>query len=307
MNHIEARDLVKRFGKVSALNGLSLTVPTGSVFGLVGPNGAGKTTTLRIALGLLRPDGGSIAVLSEDPWENVRVRMELGVLHEKPVYPGDMSCRRFLRHVARIYGVGDAEKNMKRVLTLVGLEAASERRIKGLSAGMLQRLGIAQALIHEPPLIITDEPASNLDPIGRTELLDLVTALHKDHGVDFLISSHILPELSKVCDRLAIIDRGKVHAEGPLDDLLRRYKLNVYKVTSSDPKLMASALLKLQYVEQASVEADGALIKIREGHEKDLYRDVGEIAEEIDVTLYGVEARVTNLEELYRKVVKERG
>lgn len=199
---------MKRFGRVWALRGLDLSVPRGRVFGFIGPNGAGKTTTIRICLGLLRPDAGEVRLFGEYPWNNPDVRALVGVLHEQMAFPEHLRVRRFLEHAARIYGVEKPREAAASVLKVVELDEAADRKISALSAGMRQRLGIAQALIHGPELVIADEPTANLDPLGRVEILNLIARLHKDEGVSFFISSHILPELARICDHIALIHEG---------------------------------------------------------------------------------------------------
>ncbi|MBC7131394.1 ABC transporter ATP-binding protein, partial [Candidatus Bathyarchaeota archaeon] len=194
---ITAEDLYKSYGRVEALKGLSLTLKEGSIMGLIGPNGAGKTTTIKIILGLLKPDKGKVSVLGENPWDNPKIREEIGIIYEKAYFPPHHKVLDYLRRTCRIFGV--KEQRALEVLELVGLDAY-DREIRGLSAGMLQKFAISHALIHHPRLIIADEPASNLDPEARTNLLDLILKLHKEEKTTFLISSHILPELSRVCD-----------------------------------------------------------------------------------------------------------
>ena len=302
MNVIECRGLVKCFGEVVALNGLDLEVPRRSIFGLIGPNGAGKTTTIRICLGLLKPDSGEALLFGEDPWNNPGVRTRVGVLHEHMAFPTSLRVLKFLEHVARIYGVGDARRRALEVLSLVGLKDAARRRIGGLSAGMKQRLGIAQALIHEPDLVIADEPTANLDPLGRTELLELIARLHKDEKMDFVISSHILPELSRICDFIALIHAGRVHISGRLEELMKEFG-RAFRISSSDPRRLLSKVRELPYVREAYVIGQDLVVEVEEGSEGSLYADVNEVARKAGVELYGVESKVATLEDLFRRVV----
>ena len=300
---IEARGLVKRFGKVLALNGLDLTVRGGRIFGLIGPNGAGKTTTIKITLGLLRPDDGRVRVFGEDPWDNPRVRGEIGFLHEKPSFPRAMSGIDYLTRVARIYGVENSEDAAWKYLKLVGLELAARRPIKGYSAGMIQRLGIAQALLPEPRFVILDEPTSNLDPQARIELLDLIYKLHRDLGVTFMVSSHVLPELSKICHEIALIFKGKVYIQAGIDEIKEKLELRIYRIMVDRPEDMLSELRRLSYVKEVSLRGRDIFVEVEPGHDYEVYRDVSRLAEAKGVALQGIESRIVGLEELFRRVV----
>jgi len=299
---IIAENLHKSYGKVVAVNGLSLRVDEGSIMGLIGPNGAGKTTTIKIILGLLRPDKGRVSVFGENPWDNPKIRENIGVIYEKAYFPSHHKVLDYLRRVCRIFGV--SESRAKEVLELVGLDAY-DREIKGLSAGMLQKFAIAHALIHSPKLIIADEPASNLDPEARNNLLELILRLHKEEDVTFLISSHILPELSRVCDSVAIINEGKVLASGPLVELFDKYSAKAIRITTDKPEAFANEIRKLSYVKRISVDSRGVSIIAAEGTESNIYEDAPKIAKEIDAVILGIELGTASLEQLYYKVVRE--
>jgi len=195
---IVAEDLAKSYGRVRAVDGLSVRLDEGSVTGLIGPNGAGKTTTIKMILGLLKPDKGSVRVFDEDPWDNSKIRSMVGVVHEKAFFPSHYKTLDYLEKACRIFGV--PESRAAEVLRLVDLQDASDREIRALSAGMLQKFAIAHALVHSPRLMVADEMTANLDPQARSSLLDLILRLYKDEKMTFLLSSHILPELSRVCD-----------------------------------------------------------------------------------------------------------
>lgn len=212
MSLIVADDLAKSYGKVVAVDGLSLRVEQGNIMGLIGPNGAGKTTTIKIVLGMLKQDRGNVRVFDQDPWNNPDIRHRIGVIYERAYFPAHHQVLDYLKRVCRIFG--KPESRAREVLTLTRLEDAYDRNIKALSAGMLQKFAVAHAIIHEPSLIVADEPTANLDPEARSDLLDLILELHKNGKTTFLISSHILPELSRVCESVAIMNKGKVWASG---------------------------------------------------------------------------------------------
>lgn len=296
-----AENLVKHYGKVKAVDGLSLILYEGSVTGLIGPNGAGKTTTIKIILGLLKPDSGRVEVFGQDPWDNSKIRTLIGVVYEKAFFPSHQKVIDYLRRACRIFGV--PESRALEVLKLVDLQEAYNRVIKALSAGMLQKFAIAHALINYPQLIIADEMTSNLDPQARSSLLDLVLRLNKDENVTFLLSSHILPELSRVCDSIAIINRGRVWALGKLTELYEKYGVGRVRVSTDKPMNFAEEIRRLPYVEELKVDSRGVCIRVMRGRENEFYEDAPKLAKKVKANIYGIEVGSTSLEELYRLVV----
>jgi ABC-2 type transport system ATP-binding protein len=304
---IVAEDLAKSYGRVIAVEGLNLTVDKDSVTGLIGPNGAGKTTTIKMILGLLKPDRGHVKVFGQNPWDNTVIRSLIGVVYEKAFFPSHQKTLDYLERVSRIFGV--PESRALEVLELVNLHEASDRPIKALSAGMLQKFAIAHALIHEPTLVIADEMTANLDPQARSELLDLILRLHKDENVAFLLSSHILPELSRVCDSVAIINQGKVWASGKLSELYERYAVGIIRVSTNNPEALAFEIKKLAYIEKLETDLRGISVRVAEGMDEKLYEDAPKLAKKIKVKILGIETGSASLEELYRLAVRsnERG
>ena len=298
---ISAQGLVKRYGRVVAVDGLDLDVKEGSITGLIGPNGAGKTTTIKIILGLLKPDGGSIKVFDQDPWDNPNLREFMGVVHEKAYFPSHQRVLDYLRRACRIFGV--SEDRAGEVLQLVGLEDAFDRQIRALSAGMLQKFAVAHAIIHKPQLVLADEMTANLDPQARSSLLDLMANLNKTEKTTFLLSSHILPELSRVCDSVTIINRGKVYAAGKLFELYEKYAAGVIRITLENPEKLAAEVQKLPYVETVNTDARGISVRTSKGKEENLYEDAAKLAKKVEVKILGIETGSASLEELYRLVV----
>ena len=210
MTAIQVENLVKTYGSIKALNGLSLEVQKGSVFGFLGPNGAGKTTTLRILAGLAQPDSGD-AWLSGSHIEGygTQTRKNIGYLPEEPAFYPWMTPREYLNYIGEIFGFSQTIRRKKtdELLEIVGLQESAKRRIGGFSRGMRQRLGLAQALVHSPEILLLDEPASALDPAGRKDVLELIENLAKTCTV--LISTHILADVDRICDTVGIINKGK--------------------------------------------------------------------------------------------------
>ena len=233
---IQIKNMVKCYGKVRALDGLSLQVEPGMVYGFLGPNGAGKTTTMRILSGLARPDEGQAWILGKEVGVNgMDQRPMIGVLPEEPAFYPWMTAREYLRDfIAPLYGLepGTASRRAGEMLEQVGLNEAADRRCAGFSRGMRQRLGLAQALIHQPKVLLLDEPVSALDPAGRKEVLELIGGL--SGSTTILLSTHILGDVERVCDMIGIISRGRMITEDRRDDLLARYALPLFEVEVDD-------------------------------------------------------------------------
>jgi ABC-2 type transport system ATP-binding protein len=304
MSLIVAENLSKRYGSVVAVDSLNLSLDDGSVMGLIGPNGAGKTTTIKMVLGLLKPDKGWVKVFGQNPWDNTAIRSMIGVVYEKAFFPSHQKTLEYLRRVCRVFGV--SESRASEVLGLVSLQEASYRKINALSAGMLQKFAIAHALIHKPKLVVADEMTANLDPQARGELLDLVLQLRKDEKVTFLLSSHILPELSRVCDSVAIINRGKVWAFGKLSELYEKYAIGIIRVSTDSPEALAPEIRKLNYILELKKDIRGISVRVAEGKEEKLYEDVPKLAKRLEAKILGIETGSASLEELYRLAVSEK-
>ncbi len=258
---IELQGLTKSFKTVRALDRADLTVPEGSVYGFLGPNGAGKTTTLRILTGLARPSGGTARVLGRDVTAQTgEVRSMIGFLPDVPgLYPW-MTGEELLRLAGRLFGLsgGTLEARVGALLDLAGL-AGVRTRIGGYSRGMKQRLGIAQALINAPRVLLLDEPTSALDPIGRKEVLDMISSLAGRTTVFF--STHILSDVERVCDTVAILNRGRVVAQAPVDELKARYGVHKMAVSvTAQTDQLAEELDKAPWAAAVERAEDGRLV-----------------------------------------------
>lgn len=225
---IEVQGLTKQFKDVLAVNNLDLNVYRGDVFGFLGPNGAGKSTTIRMLLSLIKPTGGSIKIFGK-PLEKDRkdILRKIGAIVEKPDFYLYLPAYKNLEILGKISGTDVSRKRIMEILELVGLEKRYKSKVKTFSHGMKQRLGIAQALLHDPDLIILDEPTTGLDPQGMKEIRDLIIHLSKDRGKTIFLSSHILPEVELVANRMIIISKGTTKVEGTVSELLNSDKLKV--------------------------------------------------------------------------------
>jgi len=213
-----------------AVDGLNLKVQAGEVFGFLGPNGAGKTTTMNVLLGFVNATSGEARLFDVDVRQPI-ARQRIGYLPEMTYYYKFLTAEELLRFYARIFGIprAAAEKRIDELIKLVELESARKRSIKGYSKGMQQRVGLAQALINDPDLLILDEPTSGLDPIGRMKVREIIQRL-KNQGKTVLFSSHELGEVETVCDRVAILHQGKLQVEGRVSDLMKQYEANLEQI-----------------------------------------------------------------------------
>jgi ABC-2 type transport system ATP-binding protein len=252
-NAIETSQLSKHYGNLAALDGLDLKVPEYSIFGFLGPNGAGKTTTIKTLLGLMRPTAGSAEILGLDVVkDSVALRERIGYLPQQPAFYREMTVRHALRFAARFFFRGPrsaVDDRIDETLELVGLKDLADRRVSVLSGGERQRLGIAQAQINHPDLLILDEPAAALDPIGRRDVLEIMRRLKKHTTIFF--STHILDDVQQVSDGVAILNKGRLVAQGSTDELLSDGGKTVYRIVlRGEGDRLRETLLDLAWVER---------------------------------------------------------
>ncbi|MCJ7818168.1 MAG: ABC transporter ATP-binding protein [Candidatus Thorarchaeota archaeon] len=297
---VSVSNLCKKFNAVIALQSLSLNVEPG-IFGLIGPNGAGKTTLLRILLGLVKPSSGSAFVLGYNiHHDSVKIRRKIGVLHEKPFFPTSITVQRYLQFVNSFYGT---TTSVNELLSIVGLSDAADRKIGHLSAGMYQRLGLAQALCGEPKLVFLDEPTSHLDVGGRDDVVRLIVRVHKETDTSFFISSHILSELERACDSVAFVNSGKVIDSGPVHDLIKRNTKNRFQVTTSDSHALAKTLQELESIVSITVTGSTALtVEVSSSFNDSPGLLIKEVAANKGIEVYRIDSTGT-LEDVYRKVI----
>ena len=256
MDMLRITGLHKRFGDKEVLRGLDLSVPEHSIYGFIGKNGSGKTTTMKTVLGLLRADSGEIIVNGEKVvYGQTDTNRYIGYLPDVPEFYSFMTAKEYLRFCGEITGMSraDIEERTKELLTLVGL-ADETHRIKGFSRGMKQRLGIAQALLSRPKLLVCDEPTSALDPVGRKEILDILLAIKDQTTV--LFSTHILSDVERICTDVAFLKDGVVNIGGKLSDIKTRYRSNEYMIETendSDTVILRNAFPEVKEIDRNKV------------------------------------------------------
>ena len=226
-------------GAFRAVHDLSLTVKAGEVYGLIGPNGSGKSTTMKVILGLLKPTEGDTSIFGI-PSTEVASRSDVGFLPENPYFYKHLTGRETLHFYGSLCGMRGAKlkERAAEMLALTGLEDAATRRVGGYSKGMLQRLGLAQALIHEPRLLVLDEPTAGVDPAGSRKIRDLIIEF-RSRGITVLVTSHLLEQMQEVCDRVGIMAHGRMVREGRLEDLIAVENQTEMVIENASPALLA--------------------------------------------------------------------
>ncbi len=285
---------------VRALNNLTMHVNDGEIFSYLGPNGSGKTTTIKILLGLIFPDAGTVRVMGREDITAPAVRAHIGYVPEGAYYPDFLKGEEVLRFYGNLYGMGGKalEKRIAHVLEQVGMTRARKHLIKNYSKGMRQRIGIAQALLGEPSLLILDEPTTGLDPIARKDIRDLLIEL-RQQGKTLLISSHELLEVELISDRVGIIFEGDLQTVGTVTELLKE-RSNALEV--SKPSAAAMAALQERGIEVADQSSSRAVLHVPE--KMDVYEAL-EICRRHDLTLLSVAPKRESLEEMFVNTVRE--
>lgn len=241
---IKIDNLTKHFHEVVALNKFSAEIPEGTV-GVLGPNGAGKTTLIKILLGLIKSTSGSATIFGEDiVTSGVEIRQKIGYMPEQECYIPDLNAVEYVAHFAQLVGLPrkDALQRAHEVLYYVGLEESRYRKLKTYSMGMKQRVKLAQALAHDPDTIFVDEPTNGMDPSGRDEMLDMLLALANEDGKNIIMSSHLLPDVEKVCKHVIVINKGKLLANGEINELKKTDRQTITVRVKNNPQKLVDAL-----------------------------------------------------------------
>ncbi len=300
---ITLEGISKHLGQREVLRGVSFATQQGDIFGFLGPNGAGKTTTIRVLLGLLRPDSGKATIMGEHV-DRDEARRKVGFLLESDGLYDNKTAEENLWYYARIYGMTDPAQRVDRVLNLVELQDRATDKVGTYSRGMRQRLALARAMTHNPELLVLDEPTAGVDPSGQIDLRDIILNMaHKERKTIFL-SSHNLDEVQRICNRIAIIDRGEIKLYGELEQLRREMSRNAVEIETTEaisPPL-ADELKSLSHLGFQDGEGGHLSFLPRKGTRvPDIVRLLVDRGAEIE----GVYAKQTSLEKIYSAIVKE--
>lgn len=305
---VEVQDLVKEYNGFKAVDGVTFHVAQGEIFGLLGPNGAGKTTTILMLLGMTEPAAGVVRVCGYDPnKEPLEVKRITGYLPENVGFYEDLTAKENLLYLTKLNGIPEdvAIKKIDKVLTTVGLLEVKDKLVGTYSKGMRQRLGLASVLIKEPKLVILDEPTTGIDPEGTEQVLDLIRKMSREMGVSILLSSHLLYQVQQVCDRVGIMFRGKMVAQGSIEEIGRQVlgeREGIMKLTYD--YISDEALSKLDGIDgvlEKKIANNSIILKFNEERKLDIVREVvmrGFLPIE-------VKGREYSLEEIYIRYFRE--
>jgi len=307
---IETNDLTKRYGSLTAVNKLNLKVKTNTIHGFLGPNGAGKTTTIKLLVGLLKPDEGTISIFGQEVvGDRPDVRLRMGYMPELPKFPKHLTGYELLDIYGKMYGLNVQERReqIPELLETVGLQDRGRDRIGKYSKGMQQRIGIAQALINNPELVIMDEPSLGLDPVGMVEVREIMKAIAK-RGMTVFISSHLLHEVQQVCSDITVINRGITIASDTLENLSNQLlgpstlEVEVTKLTD----VIVKNVKKLPFVSSVSKEDNKLVIQVEK--QEDVRPQVSEAVTKSGGVIVTMNLKERNLEDVFMKlIIKSKG
>ena len=293
---LTAENLTKRYKDVVALSDVSFAISDG-ITGILGENGAGKSTAIKIFLGLIQPTSGSAMILGENASESVAVRAKVGYMPEHDCLPSTVTAAEFLTHMAEVSGLPPlrARTRAADMLRHAGMFEERYRAMGGYSTGMKQRVKLAQALVHDPAFVFLDEPTAGLDPAGREEMLDLVRKTHRDFGISILLSSHLMADVERTCDRIIVLREGRVVQTGDVSDFTEETS-TVFLEVDTDRELLVVALEKRGIV----VTSDGPGLYV-EGPDELIYDQVRDALVEAEAPLRRMAPRRRALTELFQR------
>ncbi len=304
---IETRDLTKIYGDIIAVNNLNLSVEEGEVYGFLGPNGSGKTTTILMLLGLTEPTGGEARIAGfHVTKEGIKVRKIAGYLPENVGFYEDLTARRNLRYIAMLNSIprDDAEERIENVLDIVGLKNVADKPVAEFSKGMKQRLGIADVLIKEPKVVFLDEPTAGVDPEGVKRILDAIGTLSKEKRLTIMLSSHLLYQVQRICDKVGILSNGKMVAQGSIEELGKEALGPGFKVVidvDQPSPLVADKMKGLEGVESVEQSGESFLVTCT----KDVRPELAKSVISSGAALMQMKALEYGLDEIYIKYFRE--
>lgn len=303
---IQASDLSKWYGQVIGLNKFALRVMPG-ITGIVGPNGSGKSTFFKVVLGLIKPNAGSITVLGKSPWKNADLHSSIGFCPDYESLPADSTGREYLTLVGRLHMMHgtDLSKRIHEVGKLVEMVKALDRKTGGYSKGMRQRMKIAGALIHDPELLILDEPLSGTDPLVRKNIIDLVKRLNKEHGHDIIVSSHVLFEIEQMTHNVALVYRGRAVASGDISEirnLMDRHPHNII-IEGEGTTALAKLLLDQDYVVSISYNDNKNSVTVQVSRPDDFFNGLPALIDTAKCSVTKMYSLDDNLEAVFKYLV----
>jgi len=303
---IETQGLTKMFGDFTAVDDITIKVREGTINGFIGPNGAGKTTTMKILIGALHPTNGS-GTIKGHPLGSMEAKKLLGFSPEHPKFYGDMSGQRYLVYMGMVCGMSrsSADKRASELLKWLGIDAFADKNVQSFSAGMRQKLSLAQSLIHEPEVLILDEPTANLDPAGRLSIIKNLKELCHESNVTVFISSHILAELEKLVNDVTLINHGKLVVESGVTQLEEEVSGNRFIIKTSDNERLLSILMERNYVSQAEMDDNNVIHVAAEGDMTQFRKKITQDILLCDVWLELFTLESADLESVFMKLVGE--
>jgi ABC-2 type transport system ATP-binding protein len=303
---IIARNLTKWYGEVIGINTLELEVLPG-ITGLVGPNGSGKSTFFKLVTGLIKPSVGEVRVLGEDPWGNIPLMARIGLCPDYDNLSDEQSAREFLRFVGGLHGMArpSLDGRIDEVASIVGMTEHMDRRIGGYSKGMRQRTKIAGAMIHDPELLLLDEPLSGTDPLGRREIIDLVHKLHGELGHNVIVSSHVLHEVERLTPQVAVVYKGRAVATGHIRQIRDLIDLQPHRIIVEADKLdgMVKRFVEWESVVSVEFAPDRSHVVLQVTKPDDFFNAMPKLVSELDCEVRRMYSMDDNLESVFRYLV----
>lgn len=294
---VETKRLTKKFGKETAIDHLEMKIPKGEIYGFLGPNGAGKTTTIRMLLGLMKPASGSVHLFGKDMRSNrIDILKNVGSLVENPSYYAHLTARENLEASRKILNV--PKERIDEVLKLVRLQGAANKKVKGFSLGMKQRLGIAAAMLHQPELLILDEPTNGLDPSGIIEMRQLIQSLPKEYGMTVLISSHLLSEIDQIATRVGVVSRGKMIFQDSIETMRRFAQASIQVRVNDNEAAWRSLLANGQ---KADLMKEGIALQVED--DKQVAASIQYLVDQ-GFSIYRVQEEKRSLENIFLEMTK---
>jgi len=303
---VQAQALSKWYGQVIGLNGFALKVMPG-ITGIVGPNGSGKSTLFKLILGLIKPNAGSISVLGKIPWKNAQLHSSIGFCPDYESLPADSTGREYLTLIGKLQMMhGTAlSKRIQEIVKLVEMERAIDRKTGGYSKGMKQRMKIAGALLHDPKLLILDEPLSGTDPLVRKDLIDLIKMLNRDHGHDVIVSSHVLFEIERMTQSVALVYRGRAVASGDISEIRNLMDRHPHNIIIEGERITALAKIMLDqdYVVSVAFNDNKDSLTVEVSKPDDFFNGLPALIDKAQCSVSKMYSLDDNLEAVFRYLV----